>query len=205
MCKTRFLLSFLCIAVSFSCAGNETSPTNSSAVIDTQTYTSVGVIRGVDPDGGRVTVDHEDIPGYMPAMEMTEPVADKALLDGLKPGDKVEFELLREGSKLTFTKFVKVGVVALIDSRDIYKISCAECHGPTGEGAEKGIPLTSGHALDHSEADFIETVTNGKSLGKKKEMPAFREKLTPEQIKEIVRFVREEIQKGLKRNEGHKH
>jgi len=104
-----------------------------------------------------------------------------------------------------YTKFNKIGEVALNAGATIYATSCAECHGDKGQGAEKGIPFTSGHALDHTEADFIKTVTDGKSKKKDKEMPAFRDKLTPEQIKEVVKFVRDDIQKGLKRNEGHKH
>lgn len=36
-------------------------------------------------------------------------------------------------------------------------------------------------------------------------MPAFREKLTREQIKEVVRFVREDIQKKAKRDDSSKH
>lgn len=73
---------------------------------------------------------------------------------------------------------------------EIYAASCAECHGKDGEGAEKGISLIKGHALYHSEEDFLNRVTNGK----KDVMPAFRDKLTEAEIAEVVRFVREGIQ-----------
>ncbi|MBK7392288.1 MAG: copper-binding protein [Chloracidobacterium sp.] len=173
--------------------------------VETQTYNSVGVVKSIDLESGKVKVDHEDIPGYMSPMEMNEPVADAALLTQVKPGNKVEFEILREGSKVKYTKFHKIGEVALIDAPAIYATSCAECHGDKGQGAPKGIPFTSGHALDHSEADFIKTVTNGKAKKKDKEMPAFRDRLKAEEIAAVVKFVREVIQKDLKRNEGHKH
>jgi mono/diheme cytochrome c family protein len=191
-------LLILVASLGFACSDTVGPANNAAVVVEVQTYKSVGVIKSVDVENGKVTVDHEDIPGYMQAMEMTEPVAETSL-DGLKPGDKVEFDLRREGSKLTFTAFTKVGEVAL--GSEIYTISCAVCHGATGEGAEKGIPLTTGHALHHSEAEHIKQVTNGEG----EKMPAFREKLTPDQIKEVVRFVREDIQKKAKRDDSSKH
>lgn len=198
------LLSFVTTLISCS-VSTETTTTPNDASADSQTYRSVGVVKAVDVAAGKVTVDHEDIPGYMAPMEMNEPVADAALLTQVKPGDKVEFEILREGSKIKYTKFKKIGEVALIDASAIYAASCSECHGDKGQGAPKGIPFTSGHALDHTEADFIKSVTNGKPKKGEKEMPAFRDKLKPEEITAVVKFVREVIQKDLKRNEGHKH
>lgn len=194
---TTFLL--LAAALTFACSAPVDTANIAPIPVGTQTYRSTGVIKSVDADNGMVMVDHEEIPGYMPAMEMTEPVADLSLLEGLQPGDKVEFDLRREGAKLTFTAFTKIGEVAL--GSEIYTISCAECHGANGEGAEKGIPLTKGHALHHSEAEHIKQVTDGEG----EKMPAFRDKLTPEQIKEVVRFVRKDVQKKAKRDDSSKH
>lgn len=170
-------------------------------VEETVTYTAVGVVKKVDLEGMKITIDHEDIPGYMSAMEMTEKVSDRKIIASLKPGDKVEFELLRRGSDLTFTKFVKVGEVALNLGADIYRVNCAECHGANGEGAEKGIPLTKGHALHHSEAEHVKQVT----FGEGEKMPAFKGKLSDDEIRAVVKFVREEIQKNPKRDDSGKH
>jgi len=195
--KTITLLIFFSIFITATCSK---APQNIVVqTIETQTYRSVGVVKSVDLDSGKVKVDHEGIPGYMSSMEMNEPVADKKLLDGLKGGDKVEFEILREGSKIKFTKFTKVGEVAVLAGAEIYKTNCAECHGLIGEGAKKGIPLTSGHALNHSENEHIEQVKNGEG----KKMPAFKDKLSDEQISAVVKFVREEIQRGAEMNKGH--
>lgn len=200
--KTKLLiLSILFIFVTIFSGCSTGNVANLNADLFRQTYKSKGVIRKVDPAAGTVTIDHEDIPGYMTAMEMTNPVADPSLLTAVKAGDKVDFEILRDGSKITFTKFTKTGEQPVVNGAEVYAASCSECHGAKGEGAKKGIPLTTGHALDHSETEQIKQVTDGKT-GK---MPAFREKLTLEQIKEVVRFVREEIQKDAKRDEGHKH
>jgi hypothetical protein len=43
--------------------------------------------------GGWFEIDHEDIEGYMPAMKMQWRVRDKALLNSLSGGDKVDFTL----------------------------------------------------------------------------------------------------------------
>ncbi|HMT06852.1 MAG TPA: copper-binding protein [Pyrinomonadaceae bacterium] len=210
--KLTIIVLFAAIAIAAACSSAVETPKQANSASQagapsagSQTFRSIGVVKTVDVAAGKVTVDHEDIPGYMAPMEMNEPVADAALLTQVKPGDKVEFEILREGSKIKYTKFNKIGEVALIDAPTIYAASCAECHGDKGQGGPKGIPFTSGHALDHTEADFIKTVTDGKSKKKDKEMPAFRDKLSPEEIAAVVKFFREVIQKDLKRNEGHKH
>lgn len=180
------------------------TPPNSNKP-EKQTYTSVGVIKAIDIYGDRVTVDHEEIPGYMAAMEMNEMVSDHELLGGLAVGDKVEFEIARTGSTIVYTKFKKIGKASTTSAvgKEIYMANCAVCHGANGEGDKKGIPLTKGHALDHSEAEHIKQVTDGKG----NKMPAFRDKLTPRQIAEVVKFVRNEIQAGItpEQRKGHHH
>ncbi len=53
----------------------------------------VGVIESIDKENSMVQINHEDIPGYMPAMNMPFHVKNKALLDSVQAGDKVEFTL----------------------------------------------------------------------------------------------------------------
>ena len=51
-----------------------------------------GEIRKVDPKTGKVTLKHGEIKNLdMPPMTMVYTVRDKALLAGLKAGDKVQF------------------------------------------------------------------------------------------------------------------
>lgn len=198
-------LSFAIIVASlFAIAGC----TNQGALepvkpVDVKTYKSVGVIKNVDIDAVKATIDHEDIPGYMGAMEMNEKVRDAKLLEGLKAGDKVEFELQRTGSDLLITQLKKIGEVAIVNGGEIYKTNCAECHGGLGEGAKKGISLVSGHALNHSETEYIAQVSNGKA----NKMPAFKDKLSTEQIAAVVKFIRTELQKDVspEARKEHKH
>lgn len=82
-------------------------------------------------------------------------------------------------------------------------MNCAICHGEGSEGAKKGISLVKGHALDHSEAEYVEQVRNGEG----KKMPAFSDKLSTGQIAEVVKFIRTDIQKDIApaQRTGHHH
>jgi len=60
------------------------------------TFEATGVVRGVRPEEGQVTIEHGDIEGLMPAMTMSFDVADPALLEGLAPGQYVAFGLRRD-------------------------------------------------------------------------------------------------------------
>ncbi len=52
-------------------------------------YEMKGKVVAVDKEGKKLTVDHQDIPGFMGAMTMPYPVKDAALLDPLSPGDQI--------------------------------------------------------------------------------------------------------------------
>jgi Cu(I)/Ag(I) efflux system periplasmic protein CusF len=62
-------------------------------------FHGVGAITGLDAASGEVGIDHEAIPGLMSAMEMEYQARPAKILEGLKRGDKVEFEL--DGKTLT--------------------------------------------------------------------------------------------------------
>jgi protein SCO1/2 len=53
-----------------------------------------GEVIDADPEQKRLTLAHEDIPGFMPAMTMAFPVLDPALLKVGEPGDQVSAELV---------------------------------------------------------------------------------------------------------------
>ncbi len=57
------------------------------------TYTARGIIRAVDAAQRRVTIAHEAIPGYMDAMTMPFEVKEASVLEGLVPGEEVQFRL----------------------------------------------------------------------------------------------------------------
>jgi protein SCO1/2 len=62
------------------------------------------------PDGRReVTVKHEDIPGFMPAMTMAYFVKDSTLLDGVAPGDLITARLVVVGNDPHLDRIQKTG------------------------------------------------------------------------------------------------
>lgn len=62
----------------------------------------------VDIDKKTVTLDHEDIPGLMKAMEMKFSVEDAKVLEGIKPGDEVHGKLkVKSGNNYTITELRK--------------------------------------------------------------------------------------------------
>lgn len=61
------------------------------------TTSSTGVVKEVDPAGGRVTLSHGPIPAMQwPAMSMTFKLRDPKAAQSLKPGAEVSFELKRQ-------------------------------------------------------------------------------------------------------------
>lgn len=52
-----------------------------------------GVVRDVDREQARVTIEHGEIPGMMSAMTMSFSVAEPEQLEGLEKGDRVDFRL----------------------------------------------------------------------------------------------------------------
>jgi mono/diheme cytochrome c family protein len=84
--------------------------------------------------------------------------------------------------------------------RTSYEKNCKLCHMANGEGGpvklEDGtklkVPsLREGHALKHPDSDFVKQITKGGDG-----MPAFGEKLKPEEINDLVRFIRHDFQGG---------
>jgi Cu/Ag efflux protein CusF len=54
-------------------------------------FRGIGVVTDIHPATGSLTINHEEIPGLMPAMEMMLRVDPRALSNGVRAGDKVEF------------------------------------------------------------------------------------------------------------------
>lgn len=169
----------------------------------TQIYQAKGVVKGINKAAGEIAIAHEEIPGLMSAMTMDFKVSDKAMLESVVPGDSVDFELERKGSDLTVNKIIKVGGNELVAGESVFRSNCAECHGDKGAGTEKGLSFLEGHALDHSREDFVKRVREGKE----DKMPAFGDKLSEEEIEAVVSYVRDVIQKDVKKKDtgGHDH
>jgi mono/diheme cytochrome c family protein len=89
---------------------------------------------------------------------------------------------------------------AFAATRAIYDKDCKECHGATGaggpvkltDGTKLKVPsLREGHALRHPDSDFTKQIEKGGDG-----MPAFKDKLAPQEIADLIRFIRQEFQGG---------
>jgi Cu/Ag efflux protein CusF len=56
-------------------------------------FRGVGVVTAIDAATGALTLNHDEIKGLMPAMEMMYRVDPRSLSEGLRPGDKIDFDV----------------------------------------------------------------------------------------------------------------
>jgi mono/diheme cytochrome c family protein len=74
-------------------------------------------------------------------------------------------------------------------SADLFKAKCAMCHGENGVGKGKVPALSLAEIQQKSDADFKTAIEKGVKTDKGM-MPGYGSKLTPEQIDELVKYVR---------------
>jgi mono/diheme cytochrome c family protein len=90
--------------------------------------------------------------------------------------------------------------MAAASGKDLYAKNCANCHKETGTGGEVVIEgkkikpdnLTSDKIKGFSDEKIIGYVTNGVE---DEGMPAFKDKLSADEIKAVVAYVRSDLQK----------
>lgn len=71
-----------------------------------QTVVGEGQVVATVPNASQLVVDHEEIKGFMEAMTMGYRIDPPALLEGLKPGDKIRFTI--DVQRRTITAIEKV-------------------------------------------------------------------------------------------------
>lgn len=82
-------------------------------------------------------------------------------------------------------------------ARKNFQKNCESCHGENYqggmvkvEGKQLKVPsLKAEHAIKHTDEQMVKMITNGEEA-----MPAFKDKLKPEEITDLVKFVRKQIQ-----------
>ena len=79
---------------------------------DAQRYEIKGKVEHVDKRGSAVTIAHEEIKGYMPAMTMPFKLKDESLYDELEPGDQVTATLVVAGDRSWIEDVVRVRTIA---------------------------------------------------------------------------------------------
>ena len=82
-------------------------------------------------------------------------------------------------------------------ARANYQKHCEACHGPEATGGlvkvdnkQIKVPsLKAEHALKHTDDQITKMITNGEE-----EMPSFKDKMSAQEIQDMVRYVRKGIQ-----------
>ena len=101
MNRTILAVSMLVLALAADPARAQSSEVAShhpGGAHDVKSGTGTGIVQKIDSEKGTVTIKHGPLRALdMPGMTMTFPVKDKAQLAGLKPLQKVEFDLSYDG------------------------------------------------------------------------------------------------------------
>lgn len=71
------------------------TPAGPAAAVQSNSYQGVGVVKHVytNPKAPAIEIDHGDIDGLMPAMQMEFPVTDPKLLNGIAVNDRIDFTI----------------------------------------------------------------------------------------------------------------
>ena len=80
--------------------------------VHTRTFPLTGEVVAIKRDRTEVTVKHDDVVGFMPAMTMPFPVKNPAEIDGLAPGDLIKASLVITDEESMLTAITKTGSVA---------------------------------------------------------------------------------------------
>ena len=78
-----------------------------------------GLVRDLDPGDGTVTISHEAVSNYMTGMTMPFRVGDIQELAGLRPGDRVTFQLHVTQTDSWVDQITRIGTVPLSESKPL--------------------------------------------------------------------------------------
>ena len=96
------LLLMLSLSAALVTTGPHAAKGSKSLPAQQMTEMSDGEVRKVDRDARKITLRHQEIKQLdMPAMTMVFRVKDEALLDKVKPGDRVKFRAEGNSGALT--------------------------------------------------------------------------------------------------------
>ena len=114
--KPLFILAFLVLLP--GCRQN-TPPTVSKQASAAQTFTIRG--RVVSTDATHVTLDGEDVPGFMEAMTMDYKLADPSVVSELHPGDRITAKVLAKKEGDSYGDVRLDDIVVIAQARPDYK------------------------------------------------------------------------------------
>ena len=86
----RYLVAMPLLYLALALAACDRSKTADNAA---RSYQVRGIVRGIAPDRSTVSIEHENIPEFMPSMTMPFSVKNRKDVEGLKIGDGISFRM----------------------------------------------------------------------------------------------------------------
>jgi Cu/Ag efflux protein CusF len=83
------------------------TPAGPAAAVQTNSYHGEGVVKSVNPKAPAIEINHGDIEGLMPAMQMEFPVTDANLLNGIGVNDQIDFTIENAAGVMRVTAIKK--------------------------------------------------------------------------------------------------
>lgn len=100
------IVGLLFAAGSYAADDNSARPAVETSSTEKGRAMTAGLVKKVDKSAGKVTIRHEPIESLgMPKMTMVYRVKDPAMLDRLKPGDKINFIADKANGAYTLMSF----------------------------------------------------------------------------------------------------
>ena len=109
--KSRIVIICAALILTAACnkqpANNQTNATGPAAAVAADTYKGVGVVKSINLKDHEIEIDHGDIEGLMPAMQMEVPVTDPNLLNGIAVNDRIDFTILAAKGQMKVSSIKK--------------------------------------------------------------------------------------------------
>ena len=112
--SSRIVIICAALIVAGACnhqpANNQTiapTPAGPEAAVAANTYHGVGVVKSINAKPPAIEIDHGDIEGLMPAMQMEFPVTDANLLNGIAVNDRIDFTIEAAKGEMKVTAIKK--------------------------------------------------------------------------------------------------
>ena len=109
--KSRAITAGCVLVLFVACAPRSANkppaPAGPAAAVQTNSYQGVGVVKSINAKQPAIEIDHGDIEGLMPAMQMEFPVSDASLLNGIAVNDRIEFTIVNNAGEMKVTAIKK--------------------------------------------------------------------------------------------------
>jgi Cu/Ag efflux protein CusF len=78
-----------------------------AAAVQANSYQGVGTVKALNPKRPGIEIDHDEIVGLMPAMQMEFPVTEASLLNGIAVNDRIDFTIVNGTGEMKITAIKK--------------------------------------------------------------------------------------------------